>query len=159
MKIELKNIKHFAQMSEETHCYNASLYVDRKYVCEVGNRGHGGCDEINPTKRSPANWQDIVKTANNYFAEQEIETEFGTLNNSLEIECGELVNKWLEKKEIKRICKTIAFVKPDTPKGSYFKVNMKPTDENIAKLRNRPDWDDSWKILNEMPIEMFRLYI
>ena len=44
MKLELKNIKHTAWASQETHCYQASLYVDGKPVAIVSNDGHGGAD-------------------------------------------------------------------------------------------------------------------
>ena len=30
MKLELKNIKYYASMSEETDCYEAMLYVEAK---------------------------------------------------------------------------------------------------------------------------------
>jgi len=43
-KIELKNIKYAAFASEETHCYDATLYLDGKAMFRVGNDGHGGCD-------------------------------------------------------------------------------------------------------------------
>ena len=43
-KIELKNISHYARGSEETPCYNATVYVNGKKTIEVGNDGHGGCD-------------------------------------------------------------------------------------------------------------------
>jgi len=44
MKIELKSIKHSKFASEETQCYEASLYVDGKKIGVVKNDGHGGSD-------------------------------------------------------------------------------------------------------------------
>lgn len=46
MKIELKNIKYFAAGSEETSCYNASLYVDGTKIGDVSNNGTGGPDNF-----------------------------------------------------------------------------------------------------------------
>ena len=43
-KIELKNISHYERGSEETPCYNATVYVNGKKAIEVGNDGHGGMD-------------------------------------------------------------------------------------------------------------------
>lgn len=43
---QLKNIKYFQAMSEETHCYTASLYLNNCKVGEVKNAGHGGCDDV-----------------------------------------------------------------------------------------------------------------
>lgn len=48
MKIELKNIKFSEFASEETNCYQASIYIDGKKVGEVSNSGKGGCDNIYP---------------------------------------------------------------------------------------------------------------
>ena len=44
MKLELKNIKVCKWASEETHCYQAVVYVNGKPAIEVSNEGHGGGD-------------------------------------------------------------------------------------------------------------------
>lgn len=46
MKIELRNIRINARLSEETNCFSATLYVDGKKVGECLNRGHGGETEV-----------------------------------------------------------------------------------------------------------------
>tara|TARA_R100000315_G_C5222570_1_gene134192 strand:+ start:860 stop:1402 length:543 start_codon:yes stop_codon:yes gene_type:complete len=57
MKIELKNIKHFESLSEETCCFNANLYVDGKKVGKVSNRGTGGCHDYDfDMKTQGKNW-------------------------------------------------------------------------------------------------------
>lgn len=43
-KIELKNLKTAEFASEETHCYEATVYVDGKRFCIASNQGHGGPD-------------------------------------------------------------------------------------------------------------------
>ena len=48
MKIELKNIKYSEFASEETNCYEATIYIDGKKVGTVSNSGKGGCDNIYP---------------------------------------------------------------------------------------------------------------
>ncbi|PYF74634.1 hypothetical protein [Pedobacter nutrimenti] len=42
MKIELKNIKYFDALSEETTLFNANLYIDGKKAGIVKNDGRGG---------------------------------------------------------------------------------------------------------------------
>lgn len=42
MNVVLKNLKINTRLSEETHCFSASLYVDGKRRGDVTNRGHGG---------------------------------------------------------------------------------------------------------------------
>ena len=43
-KIELKNLKTAEFASEETHCYEATVYLDGKRFCIASNQGHGGGD-------------------------------------------------------------------------------------------------------------------
>ena len=42
MKLEVKNVKIHDDMSEETMCFSATLYVDGKRVATAKNNGHGG---------------------------------------------------------------------------------------------------------------------
>lgn len=48
MKIELKAIKHHTSLSEETHAFSASLYIEGKRVATASNRGHGEPVDIRP---------------------------------------------------------------------------------------------------------------
>jgi hypothetical protein len=50
MKIELKAIKIYQSMSEETTCFEAKLYIDGELVCAVSNRGQGGPEDYSPCK-------------------------------------------------------------------------------------------------------------
>ena len=45
MKIEVKAVKVHHDMSEETLCFSGNLYVDGKKICQISNRGNGGCHE------------------------------------------------------------------------------------------------------------------
>jgi hypothetical protein len=42
MKLELKNIKFYESMSEETNCFQADLFINGKKIASVKNQGHGG---------------------------------------------------------------------------------------------------------------------
>lgn len=57
MKLELKNIKHSASLSEETNAYTARVYKDGKPFCDVSNHGTGGCDSQHPI--APFTYADI----------------------------------------------------------------------------------------------------
>jgi hypothetical protein len=50
MKIEIKNIKHAANLSEETYAYTATVYVDGVAMFDVKNDGCGGSDSQYPRK-------------------------------------------------------------------------------------------------------------
>lgn len=42
MKLELKNIKFYESMSEETNCFEADLFINGKKIAYVKNTGQGG---------------------------------------------------------------------------------------------------------------------
>lgn len=46
MQITLKNVKHYESMSEETNCFEATVYIDGKKAGSVSNRGCGGPNEM-----------------------------------------------------------------------------------------------------------------
>ena len=46
--LEIKGIKHAAFASQETHCFEGSLYLNNKRIGVVSNEGHGGCDRFDP---------------------------------------------------------------------------------------------------------------
>ena len=48
MNIELRNIKHAAFASQETNCFEATIYVDGVKAGDARNDGHGGCTFIEP---------------------------------------------------------------------------------------------------------------
>jgi hypothetical protein len=48
MRIELKNVKHAAFASEETDCFEASVYINGTRSGTVRNAGHGGPNEYTP---------------------------------------------------------------------------------------------------------------
>jgi hypothetical protein len=50
-RIQLKNIKYASFASQETLCYEASVYFDGKRVGHVANDGHGGCDYQDPSDK------------------------------------------------------------------------------------------------------------
>ena len=67
MKLELKAIKHTVWASEETHCYQASLYVDGKPVAIVSNDGHGGCDRDYSHPKFKGDYRAQMKAVDEYF--------------------------------------------------------------------------------------------
>ena len=87
MKIELRKLKLNRQLSEETNCYSAEIWLDDRKAFLAGNHGHGG----------PDHYQQVGP-----WTEQEVETwlkayrpkivAYGTeLEPSLELEVGELI--------------------------------------------------------------------
>lgn len=46
MKLELRGVKHAKFASQETPCYEATLYVDGAKAATITNEGRGGCDHV-----------------------------------------------------------------------------------------------------------------
>lgn len=43
MKIEIKNLKHYPALSEETEAFSCRVYVNGRYAFDASNDGKGGC--------------------------------------------------------------------------------------------------------------------
>lgn len=120
-KLELKKIKHFEAMSEETNCYQAVVYVNGKAVITVGNRGCGGCDD---QYREPNAPKDIVEQVNEYckktfpaslyFTKFEKATADDVTYCNLETWCGDKITDYLIGKDIAKMTKTkVCFLRGD----------------------------------------------
>ncbi|WP_165045346.1 hypothetical protein [Dysgonomonas sp. ZJ709] len=110
MKIELKNIKHFYALSDETNAFSAKLYVNDVLTAECSDTGKGGCMDIHPVKEKEA----LLAQAEIYAKSlPAIKTEFDfDLEMDLELLVGNLVSadlieddfrKTLKKLEVKNI--------------------------------------------------------
>jgi hypothetical protein len=106
MKLELKNIKHTAWASEETHCYQASLYVDGKPVAIVSNDGHGGADRDYPHPKFKGDYRAQMRDVSRYFSglRRTAVTEWSPegMEQCLEFWCCDQVNDWLSARELKK---------------------------------------------------------
>jgi hypothetical protein len=148
MKIELKNVKHFASMSEETECYNATLYIDGAKAGVVSNRGHGGPDDFHGDRALFAQADEWCK-ANLPRWSMGDETH----ETDLEMHCGELLNEHLAAKELRRALKSKVLT--SRPGGtevyqSSWKGVKAIEAKHIAAVRKAHP-DDI--ILNELPFE------
>ena len=159
--IELKNIKHTAWASEETHCYQATLYVDGVKWGIVSNAGHGGCDNFYGENKS---YNDI-KELNSRIAETYEPYTFGdgndevmlgavprSINQDLDMVCGDLVNQWLRDKDFNRAMKAkVLFTKPDV-RGVWQLAVKKPLtlEVMLAKLKTI---NPQYTYLADLPVD------
>ena len=112
MKIELKNIKYAAFASQETSCYEATIYIDGQRVGTVENAGHSGSDNIHPRA--------VEQRINEWAAPYDAETIF-----------GELLNTWLQERDLKRaISRRILFRR----EGKLMETNAHSAVELKARL-------------------------
>lgn len=113
MKIELKGIKHFPSMSEETNCYQANLYVDSKNIGRVSNRGTGGCDEFYGDHAAFAAANEWCK-ANLPPYTLDLGTETSTGPTDIEMHCANLLSDHIDTKALTAAMrKSALFTRPD----------------------------------------------
>ena len=160
-KIELKNIKYAAFASEETHCYEATLYVDGKRFAKVSNQGHGGCDMQEPIK--PFTFKDIRKLEETIAEEYpKYGSEYGDgkeYDQNLDMVCGNLVNQWHVDKHIKKSLKKILYVRSDGEKDVWSMSNAVGAKHHGEAVRQKiKEKFPEAIILNDLPIKEVRQY-
>ena len=153
MKIELKNVKHSEFASHETHCYQATIYIDGKRVGTVENDGHGGCDFIHPASvahQINEYAKSLPKIVCNF-----IDPDTGK-PAELEQNCatifGELINDWLVAKDLKRMMsKRVLFLKD----GDIYQTKAMASDA-LKQYLNEPKLGVLYQgktILNLLPFD------
>lgn len=96
MNIELKNIKVSKNRSEETICFTADLYINKKLVSFCKNRGNGEMTDYRAIDRK----DDILIQQAEIFAKtlDPINTEWGPLPMDLELLIDMTVEKYANSK-------------------------------------------------------------
>lgn len=153
MNIELKAVKYFAAMSEETHCFTATIYVDGKRFCKVSNRGHGGCDDYEAIGGDThQEMYEKIAVVNAELDKKKVEGY--DFNYNLELVTGDLMNQYHLDKDIKKTLKHLAYVK----EGSIWTSKALPTPENLVGIKRAKWWKDEYILLNGLPLEEIRQY-
>lgn len=150
-KITLKSIKHHAGLSEETHAYTATIYVDGSRFASVRNAGHGGSDEVHPlTGGYPAidELENRIKATypkkvSKYFPEG--------LEESLESICCNLVNEFLRNREFKKLMRRICYIKAGEEGIYSLPAKYKPTPEMLAEVASWEWAKEGVTFLNTLP--------
>lgn len=160
-RITLKGIKYFAGMSEETHCFTATIYFDGVKVGTTKNNGHGGCDEDWPTNKP--GWADMLAYVSSFEADQSSFADGVTiLQPDLDWVVSELVNSWLALDELKKLVKKrVVFVRDgkvlqtQCAKGKAAQKRV-----TLARWIHELETDNSVSaILNQLPIaDALKLY-
>lgn len=144
LKVELKNIKYAAFMSEETSCFEGVVYLDGVKSIRVSNAGHGGGDRFH--ELVPGSRQRLEEYCQTLPPVQSYGME---LTMDAELLIGELLEKHLAEKDLtKRLKKKMLFTK--TGANGTYAINIPFTPENAAKLRAQNTKVE--KILNELPM-------
>jgi hypothetical protein len=147
--IEIKNIKHFESMSEETNCFNATLHFNGKKIGTVSNRGTGGGDEFYGDNAAHAAADAWCKTNLPKWDCNGTQTE-----TDIEIHVADLLAAHLMAKDFDRAIKTsILFTKPGERAIHQCRIKragkaVKPDAAVLAEFAKRhPDFTT----LNSLP--------
>lgn len=143
MKIELKNIQHAAFASEETYCFDATVYIDGVKSGTVGNDGHGGCHKWS----SNALQERIDAEALARKPEETFEPGDGLIND--------LFIDWLIAKDLKRAMNGRVLFLDD--KGAIRQTKKQAT-AIVARVLADPVkvkqyWPNAKSILNLLPFD------
>jgi hypothetical protein len=102
MKLELKSVKFYESMSEETNCFQADLFVNGKKVAYVKNDGQGGSTDYN----AYPNMREQLKEAEAYaLAQPEIKDDNSDFSFKSDLEAiidFVLFENWIKIKEEKK---------------------------------------------------------
>ncbi len=152
MKIEIKNVQYSAFASHDSHCFEATVYVDGKRAFTASDQGMGGCIDFYAfNDGSPKETRELVDSIN-----KELSTtfckEFPDLPMCLEIVIGELVNDFLVMKDLKKSLKKLCYLNEEN-KICELAAKHKPTEKNQTDIKNCSWWNDSNILLNELPID------
>jgi hypothetical protein len=152
LKIEIRNVKYLAACSEETSCFNATIYVDGKKVGTAQNHGHGGATIIRP-------WM-VEQRINTYAAT--LPRAKGDLGDGHTFEYAQtaetlidgLLTSFLIEKDLRgALSKRILYTKKDA-KG-IFETKALPAGER-ARLITLPAFQAKFQIdviLNAVPFD------
>ena len=155
MKLELKNIKHTEWASEETHCYQAALYVDGKPVAIVSNDGHGGCDRDYDHPKFKGDYRATMKAVHDYFKTlpktDACDIFPDGMAQELEFWCADQVNEFLSVRELKRKFKShVVYQLKGT--GALYQTKYHPTVTKGEWVVDRKE-AHTRRILNDMPFD------
>ncbi len=138
MKIELRNLKIAATLSEETTAYTGTIYIDGKRAFDASNHGQGGCDNFRPI--SPFTYKDL-EAVNAWLKANRtpMANQYGSpLEYDLELEVGDLITKFEVRKTLDRLLKKkLVVVSEKDGVPVVYTYKPAPTPANIDVLVKR----------------------
>jgi hypothetical protein len=123
MKLELKGVKFSEQASQETNCFEATVYVNGKRAFTAHNDGRGGDDYYYPIGDAGA---ELLASAKAWAKTQTFTFNGKEHECGLELVIAELFAEWYELRWLKRQCRN----------KTLFR---------FAEDRNRAD--DEWRVI------------
>ena len=140
-KITLKNVKHAEFASQETNCFEASIYFEGKRVGTVSNGGYGGCDDHNIINQE--GWKSMMTFVDSLPQHEAFGKMFDTdLDN---VVC-DLLTEALYAKDLKKHFRKVAICVQEDGELTNWGNGQKPT-ESLYKFCE----EKGLKVLNKLP--------
>ena len=148
MKVELKNVKIHRDMSEETTCFSATLYIDGRRAALIKNCGSGGGHNIHflPGMGN-------LSRRFNEWVDKQPPFDLGdgqTVPAGVDMVISDLLEQYETMRQNKRWCSNglLTFRFKDDIKGMYRQLRAKYTPE-LAKALRQEHGEQLETILNE----------
>lgn len=163
MKVELKGVKHAAFASQETPCFEATVWIDGKRAGTVSNEGSGGCNSYDPRDlegRLDA-YAATLPPVVCHFNDEETGKPH-VMEQDAELLIGELFADWQIRKDFDRTIKNrLVWIKSD---GKLYNSNTLDPAVLSKDIAHRPDQTkarikDCQTLLNLLPRdEAFQIF-
>jgi hypothetical protein len=133
MKIELKNVKFYESLSEETNCFTADIFFEGKKLGYCKNEGNGGNTDYN---LYDYNKIDILKKIEKHFLSlpkkviKYNDTTF-EIESNFENHIDELFENWLKVREQKKISKGFSKGICYSKNGNIYIIEYKSNGKNV----------------------------
>ena len=145
MRVELKNVKLHQDMSEETACFSATLWIDGKKAATVSNHGTGGCNNFH----FPFSDHKVEEAFNAYCAslpplpgtKYDDGFEAPPLKMDADLYVSQLLEQWETRKWLKSQCrnKTLFRLKGDKAENWRIAKNKFNSDVKAAIIKHFGD--------------------
>ena len=149
MTFSIKALRVNRSLSEETLCFSATLYLNRRRVGHLKNRGHGGETEIEFSSKLAET--DALNAAVHLHPATSMSASDATTHEQwrfLHDQLDWLVGETYQTQQYKDWCrhKTV-FRSKDQPDGEWRQINAKYSEKVATYIRDQ--YPDTVEILNE----------
>ena len=114
MNITLKNVKFSEFASQETNCFEATVYIDGKRAGVASNEGHGGCNNYYPNTLCAIldeHAENLPPIVSQYL---DANGKPMVLEHDSDTLIGDLFDYWLQSRDLKKsLAKSILFIGED----------------------------------------------
>lgn len=156
-RFDLRKVHYSEPLSHETSAFAATVLFDGVPFCHAENDGNGGENLYSPLKTGPqgAKFHEMMSGLRNILCEMRIRTPWDDESMPLDLELiiGVLLDNWLAVREAKKILRRISYIKAADGGVYSLPAHLKPTADNLAKVKTCSWWHSGNVLLNELSVE------